>query len=255
MKIPLQDLLPAPAMDEEPTPKEKVERGQRLRKIRAEAKARLVAQEYVRNGMDLTNAYNTVCQTNYPRNGKGHQTAYQLLGKSMDAFIDELNRIMAKTDISRERALSILWTMVNASILDFLDEHGNVLPVKELKKLPRVMQMLISEIEIKTSQSVAKDAEGKDMYDDMGRPYLVTKSHVKLKIPDKLTAFRHLAEVMRWIGPTVQINNFNIGSMMAEADAKAATLEQQYDYDGQYSEVREDRPVLRGSPDRGDPPE
>lgn len=235
MKIPLQDLLPAPALDEQPTPKEASKSKRTLRVIRAEAKARLIAQEYVRNGMNLVAAYNTVCHT---KHDKQKHTAYQLLGKSMDVFIDELNRIMAKTDISRDRALNILWAMVNASVLDFLDDHGHTLPVKELKKLPRVMQMLISEIEVKSVQGIAKGADGKELFDDMGRPYLVTMSHVKIKLPDKLTAFRQLAEVMRWVGPAVQINHFNIGNLMAEADAKSASIENIYD--GEYREVRKD---------------
>lgn len=238
MKIPLQDLLPAPAADEQPTSKAAIQRKHQLRVVRAEAQARLIAQEYVRNGMNLISAYNTVTGSHYPQRGKGHLTAYRLLGKSMDVFIEELNRIMAKTDISRERALAILWTMVNTSILDFLDDTGNVLPVKELKKLPRVMQLVISEIEVTSKQVVAKGADGKELMDDMGRPYLLTLSHVKVKVPDRITAFRQLAEVMRWIGPSVQINNYNIGTLMAEADAKATNIEQVYD--GEYREVRKD---------------
>lgn len=238
MKFDLKDLLPAPVHGEVPTPKEEVKRKHDMRVLRAETKAKLVAQEYVRNGMDFIGAYNTVCQTNYPKQGPGHLTAFRLLGKSMDTFVEELNRLLAKTDISRDRALNILWAMVNASVLDFMDEHGAMLPVRELKKLPRVMQIIISEIEVTTKQVIAKGADGKELFDDMGRPYLLTLSHVKIKVPDKLVAFRQLAEVMRWIGPSVQINNYNVGTMMIEQDAQSKRIEQVYD--GEYREVRKD---------------
>lgn len=238
MKINLQDLLPAKAQDEMEPPKEAAQRRHDMRVVRAETKAKLVAQEYVRNGMDFIGAYNTVVGANYPKHGKGHLTAYRLLGKSMDVFVAELQRLLSKTDISRERALHILWTMVNASVLDFLDDNGDTLPVRELKKLPRVMQLLISEIEVHRKQVVAKGADGKELFDDNGRPYLLNISHVKLKIPDKLTAFRQLAEVMRWVGPAVQVNNYNVGSMMSEQDAQTKRIEQVYD--GEFSEVRKD---------------
>lgn len=227
--IKLADLLPAPAQNEQPTPAAEQRTRHEIVKIRKQAMARLVAQEYVRNGMDLISAYNTVNHTHYVKNS---QTMYRILGKGTDDFIDELNRLLAKTDISRDRALNILWAMVNASILDFLDEHGRVLPVKELKKLPRVMQLLISKISVKTTQKVAVDPDTKKpLLDDMGRPYLLTESSVRIEIPDKLTAFRQLAEVMRWVGPAVVINHntVNIGLEMEEANARARRLNHVYD--------------------------
>lgn len=233
----LNDLFPAKAQGEAPRPVETERSRKSMAVVRKQTMARLVAQEYVRNGMNLIDAYNTVNHTAYQPNG---QTMYRLLGKATDDFMDELNRLLARADISRERALSILWTMINTSILDFLDEHGNILPVKELKKLPRTMQLLISKISVESHQAVALDpTTKKPMLDDLGRPYLVTHAKVRIEIPDKMVAFRQLAEVMRWVGPTVQINNFvSVGAQMAEADARARRMDRIYE--GTVIEHKED---------------
>lgn len=232
VKIELKDLLPATVKDAPEPPRERARKGRDIRVHRAQAKARLIAQEYVRNGMDFVDAYNTVCHTRYVKNS---MTVYRLLGKSTDTFIEELNRLLDKADIDRDKALGILWAMVNTSILDFLDEHGNMLPVKELKKLPRVMQVILSEIEVHTKQMIANGPDGKPMLNDMGVPYTLTVSHVKIKVPEKLAAMRQLAEIMRWVGPSVQVNNFNVGAMMVEADARRKTLDKVYE--GEFTEL------------------
>lgn len=228
MKIELKDLLPATVKDETPTPKERERKGRDIRVHRAQAKARLIAQEYVRNGMDFISAYNTVCHTRYVKNS---MTVYRLLGKTTDTFIAELNRLLERADIDREKALGILWAMVNTSILDFMDEHGNLLPVAEMKKLPRVMQVILSEIEVHSKQVIANGPDGKPLLNDMGVPYVLTVSHVKIKVPEKLAAMRQLAEIMRWVGPSVQVNNFNIGALMSEADSRRKTLDKVYEGD------------------------
>lgn len=225
----LNDLFPAKAQGDDTPKPPAIERSRKsIAAVRKQTMARLVAQEYVRNGMNLIDAYNAVNHTAYVPNG---QTMYRLLGKATDDFMDELNRLLARSDISRERALAILWTMINTSILDFLDEHGNILSVKELKKLPRTMQLLLSKISVESHQSVALDpTTKKPMLDDLGRPYLTTHAKVRIEIPDKLVAFRQLAEVMRWVGPTVQVNNFvSVGVQMAEADARARRMDRVYE--------------------------
>lgn len=224
----LDDLLPAPAKDEVPTPAQVERTRHDMAVIRKKTMARLVAQEYVRNGMDLVGAYNTVNQTNYV---KSSMTMHRLLGKGTDEFVEELERLVKRVDIDRDRALGILWSMVNASILDFMDDHGNVMSVKELKKLPRVLQQLISKIDVQTKQEVAIHPQTKQpLLDDMGRPYLITHSRVRIEIPDKMTAMRQLAEIMRWVGPATQINNFiDVGAAMAEADARTRRMGRIYE--------------------------
>lgn len=197
-----------------------------LHKIRKAARARLVAQEFVRNGMNLVAAYRTVVGKKYA--GKG-TSIMSIMGESTDVFVEELSRIIDKSDISRDRALSILWTMINTSILDFIDDNGNVLPIAELRKLPRVVQLMISKIEVTVSQKEVRDAKGNPMLDDNGSPFMATSQRVKIEVPERMAALMQLAQIMRWVGPTTVINNINLGRLMSDADARASRAEIIYD--------------------------
>lgn len=192
----------------------------RLHKLKKAARARLIAQEYVRNGMNLRNAIITVTGSKALKPGN---SMLKLLGDSTDVFVEELSKIVDKSDISRDHALSLLWAMVNTSILDFIDDHGNTLPVGELRKLPRVMQIMLTKIKVTTKQEVVKGDDGKVMKDDNGSPYLATTQQVRIELPDKMLALNQLAQIMRWVGPSVLVNQtFNIGRAMADADARIA---------------------------------
>jgi hypothetical protein len=189
-----------------------------LHKIKKHARARLIAQEYVRNGMNLRNAIATVTGSKSTKAGNGILT---LMGDSTDTFVEELKHLINNSDISKDRALNLLWAMVNTSIIDFIDDNGHVLPIAELRKLPRVMQVLLSKIDVTTTQHTVRDEKGKVMKDDNGSPYLSTEQRVKIELPEKMVALNQLAQIMRWVGPTISITNtINIGRMMSDADAR-----------------------------------
>lgn len=189
-----------------------------LHKLKKAARARLIAQEYIRNGMNLRQAINTVTGSTSKKPGNGLMT---LMGDTTDIFVDELSKLIDKSDVSRDRALTLLWAMVNTSILDFIDDHGHVMPIAELRKLPRVMQIMLSKIDVTTSQRAVRDESGKIMKDDNGSPYMATEERVRIEIPEKMLALNQLAQIMRWVGPTTIVqNNINIGRLMADADAK-----------------------------------
>lgn len=187
-----------------------------LHKLKKHARARLIAQEYVRNGMNLRQAIATVTGSQSKKAGNGILT---LMGDATDTFVDELSKLIDKSDVNRDHALSVLWAMVNTSILDFIDDHGHVLPVAELRKLPRVMQIMLSKISVSTKQTPVKE-NGKVLKDDNGSPYLATEQRVHIELPEKMVALNQLAQIMRWVGPTTLVqNNINIGRIMADADA------------------------------------
>jgi hypothetical protein len=189
-----------------------------LHKLKKAARARLIAQEFVRNGMELRTAIATVTGNNPKSKSNGIMT---LLGDSTDIFVDELSKVVAKSDVDRERALSLLWAMVNTSILDFIDDHGHVLPVPELRKLPRIMQIMLSKIDVSTRQVVVRDEQGKIMRDDNGSPYMANEQRVRIELPERMLALSQLAQIMRWVGPSTLIqNNINIGRLMSDADAR-----------------------------------
>lgn len=189
------------------------------------SRARLLAQEFVRNGFNLAAAYRTALnrQPTWRKNGTVKAP------HEMDEFVDELSIIMKDARIDKTEVLNILWSMIHASVLDFFDEHGNVLSMAELKQLPRVMQILIHKIKVHRTESPVRDKDGNVMLDDMGKPHLAYTTRVEVEVPEKLVAIRQLAEIMRWVGPSVTINaNVNIGILMAEMDDKRKLVEQSY---------------------------
>jgi hypothetical protein len=195
-------------------------------KLRKESQARLLAQEYVRNGFRFGEAYKTVtgAETMHER------SMHKLLGPNVDLFMEEVRRMVEASDIDKEKALNILWAMVNMSVLDFYDEHGNVLSIRELKGLPRVMQIMIHEVKVKAVMVPLKDDTGKVMLDDNGSPYLTRVEQVTIRIPEKMAAINQLALLMRWTGPMVNLNvNLSVGQLMIEADERKRRIENMYD--------------------------
>lgn len=194
--------------------------------LRRKTRSRLIAQEYVRNGMNLRKAIQTVSGNKTLCNSA---SVLSLLGAGTDAFIDELSKIVDKSQVDKNRALNILWAMVNASILDFVDDNGDVLPIAELRKLPRVMQIMISKIEVHSTQRVVKE-NGKVVYDDNGSPYVTVERRVKIAIPERMEAIAQLAQMMKWVGPTTLIQNtVNIHQAMSDADSRVARARVIYD--------------------------
>lgn len=221
MSIPLLQLIPAKTRDdpvEAPRPPNKT-----IAKMQARAKVRLIAQEYVRNGMSFPKAYQTVT------GHKAKATMFKTLRHHSDEFVDEIGRVLERSDIERESALNLLWAMVNTSILDFVDEHGTMLPVSELKRLPRVMQVMIHKMKVTTTQLPVRDENGKYMLDDVGRPFLKNVSKVEIEIPEKITALTQLAQLMKWVSPAGGNTTYNIGTLMVDADSRGQRLGRTYD--------------------------
>lgn len=176
--------------------------------------ARLVANEFLRNGLNLKQAYEDVTRKKYT------PTRFNAMISTDNAFMDEVNLALQAADVEKNKVLALLWAQATTSPLDFMDDNGVILPVAELKKLPRVLQALIEEVKVTTVHVPVKDEHGKVMKDENGKPYLRPEQHVHLKFPSKQAALTTIAQIGRLIGPQVlnQVNNFNIGTLMTEAD-------------------------------------
>jgi hypothetical protein len=188
-------------------------------------KARAIAREWIRNGMNARQAYKTV--TGFEPQNKNLN---QMMRGCMDDFVDELRGLVEASKVDQTAVLNMLWELIHISILDYFDDDGNVMPVRELKKLSRVHQSLIDQIKVVTSQKPVYDKDGKVMVDDNGRPYLQTEQAVEIKLPPKLLAVDQLAKIMKWVGPAVVINNHttNVAMLMQEKDNKMRQLESMY---------------------------
>lgn len=217
----LSSLLPARVKDDKP--------GKGVStKSKMELRARMMAQEWMRNGQDLPGAYAAVTKRNRPRS----RTLSVLTAGNEDIFIDEVKDRFKASGVDKEAVLNFLWALIESSLLDFFDEHGRILPIAELKKMPRIYQRMITEMSVKTVEIPVLDELKRPMCDDVGRPYLRVESSVRIKMPEKLAALQQLATIMKWVGaPSVVINDHrtvNVGALMADGDSRKRNLEKSY---------------------------
>lgn len=217
-KFNLSDLLP-PKIDKSPSTIKGLNKN--------ELRARLMAQEWLRNGQDIASAYSTVTGRKHPRN----KTLSLLTNGNEDAFIDEIRILYGESGIDKVQILDFLWAVTQASLLDFFNEKGQLLDMVELRKMPRVYQRMITEMDVSTSETPLLGAHKQPMMDDDGKVIMKTVSRVKIKMPEKLAAIAQLASIMKWIGPSVLIDNrtINIAEMMTEGDSRLRKMEKSYE--------------------------
>jgi hypothetical protein len=199
--------------------------------LRYALKARLLAQEYIRNGLDLREAYATVNPTT-ARDSITAMSINTMMRGHMDDFVDELKTLITKSDIEMDGALSMLWEIMHASLLDYFGPDGKMLTIQQMKLLPRSLQRIIVKLDVRTKEVALKDSSGMPMVDDKGRPYLATEQWVRVEIPSKLEAIKQLALMMKWVGPETVINNntyINVATIMSNADDRRRRLEKVYE--------------------------
>jgi len=184
--------------------------------------ARLVASEYLRNGLDIRAAYESVTHKRYTA------SRFNAMMTAGNSFMEEINIALKTADVEKNKVLALLWAQATTSPLDFMDDNGVILPIATLKKLPREFQALIEEVKVTTTYVPVRDDDNKIMKDKDGKPLLKPEQHVHLKFPSKQAALNTIAQIGKMVGPAVlnntTINMFSIGAAMAEADAHRGRL-------------------------------
>ncbi len=193
------------------------------KKVRDALMARLVASEYLRNGLNMKAAFESVAKQRYSTR------AFHALVNSEDgAFLAEIDTALKSADIEKNKVLGLLWAHATASPLDFMDDDGVILSVAELKQLPRELKSLIEEIKVTREEVPVKDEAGKVIRDEEGKPKMRVVEKVHLKFPSKQGALNTIAQIGKLIGPSVVQNNYNyvtnIGQAMMAADNRRAEL-------------------------------
>lgn len=185
-----------------------------LAELQATVRGRLLAQAYARNGAKFTAASTEVMGS--------RETELRAFGETAkDAFYEELDRILSKADIDKDAALRVLWQITTASIIDFLDDAGEVLPLAELRKLPRELQCVLDTIEVKRSYVPVRGGDGEYIFDPRThKPVLAPSVTCKIKMPEKTKAINTLASILHWIETRPQVT-VNIAQIMKAADERA----------------------------------
>lgn len=185
-----------------------------LADLHASVRGRLIAQAYARNGASFAAAAQEVTGTKVKELSAFGETA-------KDAFYQELDRIMSKADIDKDAALRVLWQITTASILDFMDDAGNVLPLAMLRQLPRELQCVLDNIEVKRAYVPVRGDDGEYIFDPRThKPILAPQVTCKIKMPEKTKAINTLASILHWIETRPQVT-VNIAQIMKAADERA----------------------------------
>ena len=187
------------------------------KKVRDALVNRLVANEFLRNGLKIKDAYESVTKQKYT---PARFTA--MIDGQDNHFLTEIDAALKTAEVDKNKVLGILWVQATSVIFDFMDDDGQFLSIAELKQLPREIQALVEEVQVRTDYEPVKDENGKVMKDDDGKPYLRPVQRVHLKFPAKQTALNTIAQIGKLVGPQTVVNNYavNVGQMMVEADAQ-----------------------------------
>lgn len=193
--------------------------GAKTKQMQRVLSARLVANEYLRNGLNLKQAYEDVTKKRYS------PARFNAMLSKDTAFLDEVNLALTSADIEKNKVLGMLWAMASISPLDYMDNDGITLSVAELKKLPREMQAMLEEVTVINEQEVIKDANGKVLTDENGKPYLrvIQKVFVKI-VKSKKDALAIIAQIGKMVGPTMlnqtNVTVFSVAQQISEADTR-----------------------------------
>lgn len=203
MRIPFASVIARPADPPSPQRQQTVTTALRRQKV-----AQLVALEYIRNGCDLPKAYSAVTHKKW-RSGFSANPVKAFGAQGYIEFMSTLTEGARAANVDRDQFLSMIWANAWVSALDFLNDDGTPMTIAQLKALPPPVRALIEEVKVSTVEAIAEDKDGKPIVNDMGEPYKIQKTFAQVKLSDKTEAKRLLAQMMRWIGPTV-VNNTNV---------------------------------------------
>lgn len=182
---------------------------------------RLVAGEFLRNGLDIRAAWESVTKRPY------HPRYFQALVEGEDnLFLSEIDAALRTADVDKNKVLGILWVQATSVIFDFMDDDGQFLSIAEIKQLPREVQALVEEVRVQTTYDYVKDDEGNKVLGDDGKPLMMPRQKVHLKFPQKQTALNTIAQIGKLIGPTTVNTTVitNIGQIMVDADNRRGRI-------------------------------
>lgn len=217
MKPKITDLAkairPVPAAETKP-PKVNSE------KVKQAIASRLIANEYLRNGLNIKQAYEAITKRKY-----SPVKFSAIVADNDSAFLNEIDTALKSSDVEKSRVLALLWAMATTSPLDYMDDDGVPLSVADLKKLPRELQAIIEEIFVETTYERAMGDDG-PVKGENGELLMVPRQRVRIKVSGKQAALNTVAQIGKLIGPAVLQNNYitNIGQIMIDADSRRDSL-------------------------------
>jgi hypothetical protein len=185
-----------------------------------------LAREFVNNGFCQTRAYAAVFGKSI-KNSRGNSS--RIFNSSwMRSKIREITLGVdgeGVDDLPKEYLIERLMQMIDANILDYMDDDGKGLNIVELKALPSWTQLIIKRLNVVTTTVpvAVKDEAGNVIMDADGQPahVEVTNQSISIELYDKLKAMEIMAKAMKWItSDTTNTFNFIGADTMVQAEAR-----------------------------------
>lgn len=188
-----------------------------------------LAREFVNNGLKKTTAVAAVFGVNLT----AAKTPEYMAIFDSSHFRSKVALMLQGVDgkfaePTKEYAIQRVMHILEMNILDYVDDDGRWLTVKELKALPREMQVMLDDFTMtNTIRHVGlRDAAGEVIKGDDGNPHMieVREQVVRLKLPDKTANLKLLGEFMKWLD-THGDNIFISGDIMMQAESRLKELQ------------------------------
>ena len=196
-----------------------------------------VAREFINNGFKQTKAYasvmgKTITQSRGPAS-KLFNSAW------MRSMIHEMLRGTdgELAELPKEYLLEKLQKQIEANVLDYIDNDGSFLNVKELKALPMFVQQVIKKLQVHTWHEPLMETDEAGDRVEVGQ---IRHQRVQLELYDKQKALELLAKAQKWIaGDSGDTNVFLNADVMISANKRVEKLRRE-DIEGKYEDVTPD---------------
>lgn len=197
-----------------------------------------LAREFINNGFRQTKAYSAVFGTSISASRTNASKVFN--STWMRSLINEM---LMGTDgeaaePEKEYLLEKLMKQIESNVLDYLDDDGSFLNVKEIKALPKFAQQLIKKLDVHTWHEPLME-----VLEEGGQPVEVGQirhQKVHLELYDKQKALELLAKAMQWIGDNESGGTtYLTANVMIQANQRVDELRRD-DLEGDYETVTTD---------------
>jgi len=197
-----------------------------------------VAREFISNGFNQTKAFASVFGKTLKKSSSRASIVFNsawmrsLILEMVQGTDGELE------EMPKEYLLEKLVKQIESNVLDYIDNDGSFLNVKELKALPLFAQQIIKKLQVHTWHvPVMERNEGGEM-EEVAQ---IRHQRVQLELYDKQKALELLAKAQRWIA-SVDEQNLNVflgPDAMIAANKRIEKLRRD-DIEGEYERTTSD---------------
>lgn len=155
--------------------------------IASEMEVRQFVREWAKCGWDAMQAVARIHPELKPKEIPAVANNYRNSNYLQPAIADVLHEVMDRSTMTQPEAEAVLTSHAMTSVLDFLDDDGRVIPIAEMRRLPRRAQLAIKKLKVSRTQKLDKDGNVEE-----------TTTHAEVELYDSQNAIEKLARLRQW---------------------------------------------------------